>query len=146
MIEHKKYLSMSIKSMQVIRKIDCKFKRLATECSIFLYTSGGCEDCAQNKKLDKKRVRHSKKLLALGNMTTRNELTRALNKWDKERSIQILDNGYFIDVLKADECLPVKSKYIDITSLDTSYLNKYRMTKRHIKLLGEYFNNKGIRP
>jgi hypothetical protein len=126
--------------MQVIREIDCNLNRLATGCSVFLYTSGGCEDCAQNKKLDRKKIRHRKQLLALENMSKRNELTRALNKWDKERSIQILSDGYFIDVIKKDECLPLKSKYRDITSLDRDYFNKYGMTKRHIKLLDKYFN------
>lgn len=127
--------------MQVNRKIDCNLKRLATECSISLYTSGGCEDCAHNKKLERKITRHRKKMHALGNMTKRNELTRALNKWAKDRSIQILCDAYFIDVIKKDEILPFKSKYRDITGLDRDYFNKYEMTKDHIKLLDEYFKN-----
>ena len=28
----------------------CNFYRLAKNCSIYLYTTGGCHDCAQNLK------------------------------------------------------------------------------------------------
>jgi hypothetical protein len=51
---------MAYKSLLVYYKFQCRLRKLPKNCSIYLYTCGGCDNCGHNIKLDfenKKKVK-----------------------------------------------------------------------------------------
>lgn len=46
-----------MKTLKIFWRKHCTLNRLAKNCSIYLYTSGKCDNCGHNKKISKKKTK-----------------------------------------------------------------------------------------